>query len=227
MEQKREIAMMRSYMASEKAAAQESSVTVKLRNRFPFINNRFRGIESSTSIEKFNEEEMVQSLKSQLVHALVKRPEMYLMEDTREQLMTRLNDVTTFAEQESKRAECLLREKEEIVKQYESDASKKDQMIAIEGGHRQDAILELAQVREEKREERSTMDEKSKEAEFWKSTAKRMHDEYLEEMRKLREQLMNREAMIKQEESFVRQLDADNEELRTFKRDSGGLGQEG
>ena len=45
-----------------------------------------------------------------------------------------------------------------------------------------------------------------------------MHDEYLEEMRKLQEQLMNREAMIKQEESFVRQLDADNEELRTFKK---------
>ena len=31
---------------------------------------------------------MVQSLKSQLEHALVKRPEMYSMEDTREQLMT-------------------------------------------------------------------------------------------------------------------------------------------
>ena len=54
---------------------------------------------------------MVQSLKSQLEHALVKRPEMYSMEDTREQSMTRLNDVTAFAEQESKRAECLLREK--------------------------------------------------------------------------------------------------------------------
>ena len=36
-------------------------------------------------------------------------------------------------------------------------------MIAIEGGHREDAILELAQVRDEKQEERSTMDEKSKE----------------------------------------------------------------
>ena len=48
--------------------------------------------------------------------------------------MARLNDVTVFAEQESKRADCLLREKEEIVKQYESDVSKKDQMIAIEGG---------------------------------------------------------------------------------------------
>ena len=112
----------------------------------------------------------------------------------------------------------MLREKEEIVKQYESDVSKKDQMIAIEGGHRQDAILELAQVGEATQEERCTMNEKSIEAEFWKSTAKGMHDEYLEEMRKLQEQLMNREAMIKQEESFVRQLDADNEELRTFKK---------
>ena len=37
---------------------------------------------------------MVQSLKSQLEHALVKRPETYSMEDSREQLMTRLNDVT-------------------------------------------------------------------------------------------------------------------------------------
>ena len=50
-------------------------------------------MEPSTSIEKFNEEEMVQSLKSQLEHAL-KRPEVYSMEDTREQLTTRLNDVT-------------------------------------------------------------------------------------------------------------------------------------
>ena len=106
---------------------------------------QMRGIESSTPIEKFNEEEMVQSLKSQLEHALVKRPETYSMEDSREQLMARLNDVTTFAEQESKRAECLLCEKGEIVKQYESDVLQKDQMIAIEGGHRQDAILELAQ----------------------------------------------------------------------------------
>ena len=55
-------------------------------------------------------------------------------------------------------------------------------MIAIEDGHRQDAILELAQVREAAEGERCTMDEKSKEAEFWKSTAKGMHDEYLEEM---------------------------------------------
>ena len=62
------------------------------------------------------------------------------------------------------------------------------------------------------------MDEKSKEAEFWKSTAKGMYDEYFEEMRKLNEHLKNREAMLRQEESFVRQLDADNEELRTFKR---------
>ena len=79
-------------------------------------------------------------------------------------------------------------------------------MIAIEGGHRQDAILELAQVREATQEERCTMDEKSKEA------------EHLQEMRKLQEQLKNREAMLKQEESFVHQLDADNEELRTFKK---------
>ena len=161
---------------------------------------------------------MVQSLTSQLEHALVNLPEMYSLEDTREQLMTRLNDATTFAEQESKRADCLLREKEEIVKQYESDVSKKDQMIAIEGGHRQDAVFELAQVREATQEERCTMNEKSKEAEFWKSTAKGMHDEYLEEMRKLQEQLKDREATLKQEESFVRQLDADNEELRTFKK---------
>ena len=45
-----------------------------------------------------------------------------------------------------------------------------------------------------------------------------MYDEYLEEMRKLNEHLKNREAVLRQEESFVRQLDADNEELRTFKR---------
>ena len=44
------------------------------------------------------------------------------MEDSREQLMARLNDVTVFAEQELKRADCLLREKEEI-KQYESERS--------------------------------------------------------------------------------------------------------
>ena len=37
-------------------------------------------------------------------------------------------------------------------------------------------------------------------------------------MRKLNEHLKNREAMLRQEESFVRQLDADNEKLRTFKR---------
>ena len=174
MEQKREIAMMRSYMASEKTAAQESATHANHIHReaskqISAYQQQVRGIDSSTSIEKFNEEEMVQNLKSQLVHALVKRPEVYSMEDTREQLMTRLNDVTAFAEQESKRAECLLREKEEIVKQYESDVSKKDQMIAIEGGHRQDAIIELAQIWEATREERCTMDEKSKEAEFWKS----------------------------------------------------------
>ena len=45
-----------------------------------------------------------------------------------------------------------------------------------------------------------------------------MHDEYPEEMSRLQEQLKNREAMLKQEESFVRQLDADNEELRTSKK---------
>ena len=50
------------------------------------------------------------------------------------------------------------------------------------------------------------------------STAKGVYDEYLEEMRKLQEQLKDREATLKQEESFVRQLDADNEELRTFKK---------
>ena len=220
MEQKREIAVMRSYMASEKTAAQESAIHANQIHReaskqISAYQQQIRGIESSTSIEKFSEEEMVQSLRSQLAHALVKRPEVYSMENTREQLMTRLNDVTAFAEQESKRAECLLREKEEIVKQYESDVSKKDQMIAIEGGHRQDAILELAQVREATQEERRTMDEKSKEA---ASTAKGMYDEYLEEMHKLHEHLKNREAMLKQEESFVHQLDADNEELRTFKR---------
>ena len=132
--------------------------------------------------------------------------------------MARLNDVTVFAEQESKRADCLLREKEEIVKQYESDVSMKDQIIAVEGGHRQDAILELAQVKEEKQEERCTMDEKSREAEYWRLTAKGMYDEYLEEMQELQRQLKEREATLKQEESFVRQLDADNEELRAHKK---------
>ena len=207
-------------MASEKSAAQESAIRANQIHReasqqISVYQQQTRGIESSTSIKKFNEEEMVQSLKSQLEHALVKR---YSMEDSREQLMARLNDVTTFAEQESKRAECLLREKEEIVKQYESDVLKKDQMIAIEGSHRQDAILELAQVREAKQEERRTMDEKSKEAEYWRLTAKGVYDEYLEEMRELQGQLKDREATLKQEESFVRQLDADNEELRALKK---------
>ena len=91
-------------------------------------------------------------------------------------------------------------------------------MIAIEGGHRQDAIMELAQVREAKQEERCTMDEKSKEAEYWRLTAKGVYDEYLEEMRELQGQLKDREATLKQEESFVRQLDADNEELRALKK---------
>ena len=223
MEQKREIAMMRSYMASEKTAARESAIHANQVHReatkqISAYQQQIMGIESSTSIKKFNEEEMVQSLRSQLAHALVKRPEVYSMEDTREQLMTRLNDVTAFAEQVPTRAECLLREKEEIVKQHESVVSKKDQMIAIEGGQRQDAILEMAQIREATQEERCTMDEKSKEAEFWRSTAKGMYDEYLEETHKLHEHLKNREAMPKQEESFVRQLDADNEELRTLKK---------
>ena len=223
MEQKREIALMKSYMASEKSAAQESTIRANQIHReasqqISAYQQQIRGIESSTSIEKFNEEEMVQSLKSQLEHALVKRPETYSLEDSREQLMARLNDVTVFAEQESKRADCLLREKEEIVKQYESDVSKKDQMIAIEGGHRQDAILELAQVKEEKQEERCTMDEKSREAEYWRLTAKGMYEEYLEEMQEIQGQLKEREATLKQEESFVRQLDADNEELRAHKK---------
>ena len=223
MEQKREIAVMKSYMASEKSAAQESAIRANQIHReasqqISVYQQQIRGIESSTSIEKFNEEEMVQSLKSQLEHALVKRPETYSMEDSREQLMARLNDVTVFAEQESKRADCLLREKEEIVKQYESDVSMKDQMIAVEGGHRQDAILELAQVKEAKQEERCTMDEKSKEAEYWRLTAKGVYDEYLEEMHELQGQLKEREATLKQEESFVRQLDADNEELRAHKK---------
>ena len=223
MEQKREIALMKSYMASERSAAQESAIRANQIHReasqqISVYQQQIRGIESSTSIEKFNEEEMVQSLKSQLEHALVKRPEAYSLEDSREQLMARLNDVTVFAEQESKRADCLLREKEEIVKQYESDVSMKDQMIAVEGGHRQDAILELAQVKEEKQEERCTMDEKSREAEYWRLTAKGMYDEYLEEMQELQRQLKEREATLKQEESFVRQLDADNEELRAHKK---------
>ena len=186
-EQKREIAVMRSYMASEKSAAQESATHANQIHReasqqISVYQQQIRGIESSTSIEKFNEEEMVRSLKSQLEHALVKRPEVYSMEDSREQLMTRLNDVTAFAEQESKRAECLLREKEEIIKQYESDVSKKNQMIAIEGGHRQDAI---GPGQRSKTRVWCTMDEKSKEAECWKMTAKGVYDEYLEEMREL------------------------------------------
>ena len=207
-------------MASEKSAAQESAIRANQIHReasqqISVYQQQIRGIESSTSIEKFNEGEMVQS---QFEHALVKRPETYSMEDSREQLMARLNDVTVFAEQESKRAECLLREKEEIVKQYESDVSMKDQMIAVEGGHRQDAILELAQVKEAEQEERCTMDEKSKEAEYWRLTAKGVYDEYLEEMHELQGQLKEREATLKQEESFVRQLDADNEELRAHKK---------
>ena len=95
MEQKREIAMMRSYMANDKTAAQESAIHANQTHReaskqISAYQQQIRGIESSTSIEKFNKEEMVQSLKSQLAHALVKRPEVYSMEDTREQFMTRL-----------------------------------------------------------------------------------------------------------------------------------------
>ena len=108
MEQKREIALMKSYMASEKSAAQESAIRANQIHReasqqISVYQQQIRGIESSTSIENFNEEEMVQSLKSQLEHALVKCPETYSMEDSREQLMARLNDVTVFAEQEPKR----------------------------------------------------------------------------------------------------------------------------
>ena len=163
MEQKREIAVMKSYMASEKSAVQESAIRAnqiyrEASQQISVYQQQIRGIESSMSIEKFNEEEMVQSLK-QLERALVKRPEMYSMGDSREQLMVRLNGVPVFAEQESKRVDCLLREKEEIVKQHQSGVSMKDQMIAIEGGHRQDAILELAQVKEAKQEERCTIDE--------------------------------------------------------------------
>ena len=43
MEQKREIAVMKSYMASEESAAQESAIiryTVKLHNKYQFISNR-------------------------------------------------------------------------------------------------------------------------------------------------------------------------------------------
>ena len=77
-------------MASEKSAAQESAIRANQIHReasqqISVYQQQIRGIESSTSIEKFNEEEMVQSLKSQLEHALVKRPETYSME----QLMTR------------------------------------------------------------------------------------------------------------------------------------------
>ena len=47
--------------------------------------------------------------------------------------------------------------------------------------------MELAQVKEEKQEERCTMDEKSKEAECWR------YDEYLEEMHELQGQLKERD----------------------------------
>ena len=79
MEQKREIAVMKSYMASEKSAAQESAIRANQIHReasqqISVYQQQIRGIESSTSIKKFNEEEMVQSLKSQLEHALGQAP---------------------------------------------------------------------------------------------------------------------------------------------------------
>ena len=91
MEQKREIALMKSYMASEKPAAQESAKRANQIHReasqqISVYQQQIRGIESSTSIEKFNEEEMVKSLKSQLEHALVKRPD-YQIKADREDLM--------------------------------------------------------------------------------------------------------------------------------------------
>ena len=49
---------------------------------------------------------------------------------------------------------------------------------------RQDAMLELAQVKEAKQEERCTMDEKSKEAEYWRLTAKGVYDEYLGDVKR-------------------------------------------
>ena len=88
MEQKREIAVMRSYMASEKTAAQESATHANQIHReaskkISAYQQQIRGIESLTSstsieIEKFNEEEMVQSLKSHWssvpMYTLWKRP---------------------------------------------------------------------------------------------------------------------------------------------------------
>ena len=54
-------------MASEKSAAQESAIRANQIHReasqqISVYQQQIRGIESSTSIEKFNEEEMVQSL---------------------------------------------------------------------------------------------------------------------------------------------------------------------
>ena len=68
MEQKREIAVMKSYMASKKLAAQETATHANQIHReasqqISVYQQQIRGIESSTSIEKFNEEETVQSLK--------------------------------------------------------------------------------------------------------------------------------------------------------------------
>ena len=61
MEQKREIAVMKSYMASEKAAAQESAIHANQVHReaskqISVYQQQIRGIESSTSIDKLNEE---------------------------------------------------------------------------------------------------------------------------------------------------------------------------
>ena len=61
MEQKREIAVMKSYMASEKSAAQESAIRANQIHReasqqISVYQQQIRGIESSTSIEKFNKE---------------------------------------------------------------------------------------------------------------------------------------------------------------------------
>ena len=58
-------------MASEKSAAQESAIRANQIHReasqqISVYQQQIRGIESSTSIEKLNEEEMVQGLKSQL-----------------------------------------------------------------------------------------------------------------------------------------------------------------
>ena len=188
MEQKREIAAMKPYMASEKSAAQESAIHAnqihrEASQRMSVYQQQIRGIESSTSIKKFNEEEMLRSLKSQLEHALVKRPEMYSMEDSREQLMTRLNDVTTFAEQESKRAECLLCEKKEIIKQYEPDVSKKNQMIALRWSS-SGCNLGIGPGQRSKTRRTVHDGQEIERGRVLEATAKEVFDEYLEETRR-------------------------------------------